>query len=371
MRSAKIFFVGENESQLTEMVETSFEKEDILQLLLERYPDLLPGDQIDPENPRRWLLVSREMGVPGEEKGGNIWSLDHLFLDQEGVPTFVECKRAVDTRTRREVVAQMLDYAANGIQYWSIEALRQAALDTALHKKRNLDEDIQTLLGPDVSADQEVFWKNVDQNLHRGHVRLIFVADSVPRELRRLVEFMNEKMNDVEVLAVELKQFIGQGKHKAIVPRLIGMTETARDTKTGTGGKIHHVDRESFIERCEPEGVQDFYNYVIDCGEKPGYSIVWGVSGFSLGFISSEHDLRIPLIFCLPPDRFEFTVNYLVRKSADEKTIRNEVHTFGILKDTGKRTLHTKITQENATKMKEVVKFILEKTPEWVAKKPS
>ena len=27
-----------------------------LQLILEKNPDLLPGDQINPEDPRRWLL---------------------------------------------------------------------------------------------------------------------------------------------------------------------------------------------------------------------------------------------------------------------------------------------------------------------------
>ncbi len=115
MSKSKIFFVGENEKQLTEMVETPYETEEISTGLLERYPDLLPGDQIDPEDPRRWLLVSREMGVPSRELGSGTWSLDHLFLDQDAVPTFVECKRATDTRARREVVAQMLDYAANGI----------------------------------------------------------------------------------------------------------------------------------------------------------------------------------------------------------------------------------------------------------------
>jgi len=41
--------------------------------------------------------------------------LDHLLLDQDGIPTFVECKRASDTRIRREVVAQMLDYAATAL----------------------------------------------------------------------------------------------------------------------------------------------------------------------------------------------------------------------------------------------------------------
>jgi hypothetical protein len=41
------------------------------------------------------------------------------------VPTFVEVKRASDTRARREVVAQMLDYAANGSVFWIPGQLRR------------------------------------------------------------------------------------------------------------------------------------------------------------------------------------------------------------------------------------------------------
>ena len=41
---------------------------------------------MDEQNPRRWLLVSREVGVPIEEGGGDWMSLDHLFLDQDAVP---------------------------------------------------------------------------------------------------------------------------------------------------------------------------------------------------------------------------------------------------------------------------------------------
>ena len=106
MKNAKIFLV-EGKRKLTPMTETAYEREDDLQALLADYPDLLPGDQIDPENPRRWLLVARELGVPGSEEETGRWSLDHLFLDQDGTPTFVECKRAADTRARREVVAQI------------------------------------------------------------------------------------------------------------------------------------------------------------------------------------------------------------------------------------------------------------------------
>jgi hypothetical protein len=74
----------------------------------------MPGELVDPQRPRRWLLVTREAGIalPGGA-GGSRWSLDHLFLDQDGIPTLVEVKRASDPRGRREVVAQMLDYAAS------------------------------------------------------------------------------------------------------------------------------------------------------------------------------------------------------------------------------------------------------------------
>jgi hypothetical protein len=82
--------------QLVEMREQAYDSEDLLQRLLATHPDLLAGDQIDPATPRRWLLVSREMPVPADAGLGGRWSLDHLFIDQEGVPTLVEVKRSTD-----------------------------------------------------------------------------------------------------------------------------------------------------------------------------------------------------------------------------------------------------------------------------------
>ncbi len=121
--SGGIFLLQGDES-LIEMREQAYDSEAVLQRLLAQYPNLLAGDQINRAEPRRWLLVAREMGVPGEEVGGDRWSLDHLFLDQDGVPTLVEVKRSADTRIRREVVGQMLDYAANAVVYWPVERIR-------------------------------------------------------------------------------------------------------------------------------------------------------------------------------------------------------------------------------------------------------
>jgi hypothetical protein len=54
-------------------------------------------DLVAMHSSRRWLLVRREAGVPDSETGGSRWSLDHLFIDQEAVPTLVEVKRSDDT----------------------------------------------------------------------------------------------------------------------------------------------------------------------------------------------------------------------------------------------------------------------------------
>ena len=41
-------------------------------------------------------------------------------------------------------------------------------------------------------------------------MRLVFLADEIPSELRRIVEFLNQQMDPAEVLAVEVRQFIGR-----------------------------------------------------------------------------------------------------------------------------------------------------------------
>jgi hypothetical protein len=92
-------FLIQRGGELVEMKEQPYDSEDVLQQLLACYPNLLAGDQMNAATPRRWLLVRREMGVPAEEEGADRWSLDHLFLDQDAVPTLIEVKRSTDTCT--------------------------------------------------------------------------------------------------------------------------------------------------------------------------------------------------------------------------------------------------------------------------------
>ncbi|MHB1467456.1 MAG: DUF4268 domain-containing protein [Thermoleophilia bacterium] len=229
----KIYLI-QQDNVLQALSEEPYGNEDLLQKLLENYPDLLAGDQINESAPRRWLLVSREMGVPGEEGGSNVWSLDHLFLDQDAVPTLVEVKRSTDTRIRREVVGQMLDYAANAVVYWPVESIRSVFESTCERAGTDPDEQVLDLIGSDGENNDAIedYWKQVKTNLQAARIRLVFLADAIPSELKRIVEFLNSVTDPTEVLAIELRQFVGEGI-KTLVPRVIGQTAEAQQKKGG------------------------------------------------------------------------------------------------------------------------------------------
>lgn len=228
MRSGTGIFVLRDETSLVAMQPASFATEDDFQRLLASFPELLAGDQINAQDPRRFLLVAREKGIASEEGGGDRWSLDHLFLDQDGVPTLVEVKRGTDTRIRREVVGQMLDYAANSVLYWPVEELRAQWRESCDREGRDPESVMAEFLG--VAADTEGFWTTVRTNLQAGRIRLLFVADKIPSELRRIVEFLNRQMQPAEVLALELRQYEGQGL-KTLAPIVFGRTEEAAQRK--------------------------------------------------------------------------------------------------------------------------------------------
>ena len=224
-------FVLQNESTLVAMQAASFASEDDFQRLLAAFPELLAGDQIDADAPRRFMLVAREQAIASEEGSGGRWSLDHLFLDQDGIPTLVEVKRGTDTRIRREVVGQMLDYAANSILYWPVEELRARFAGRCEAEGSVPDAVLGRLIGPDGDADG--FWGQVRANLLAGRIRLLFVADRIPSELRRIVEFLNRQMQPAEVLAIELRQYEGQGL-KTLVPIVLGQTQEAAQKKSAS-----------------------------------------------------------------------------------------------------------------------------------------
>jgi len=238
--------------ELVAMHEQRYDSEELLQTLLAKYPTLIAGESAGTDNEQRWLLVRREVGVPDSATGGSRWSLDHLFIDEQAVPTLVEVKRSEDTRIRREVVGQMLDYAANGIVYWPAERLRSDFEARCARDGLDATEVFRSSLGDEI--DTERFWDDVEQNLRSGRVRLLFVSDSIPPELRRVIEFLNERMTPTEVLGIEIKQYTGSDNLVTLVPRVVGQTEQARLQKVaGTQVEWIEVDWDHYGQMLDPE----------------------------------------------------------------------------------------------------------------------
>jgi hypothetical protein len=66
--------------------------------------------------------------------------------------------------------------------------------------------------------------------LQARRIRMVFVADRIPAGLQRIVEFLNEQMDPAEVLAIEVRQFTGQGI-TTLAPRIVGQTSAAQRQK--------------------------------------------------------------------------------------------------------------------------------------------
>ena len=187
-------------------------------------------------------------------------SLDHLFLDNEAVPTLVEVKRSTDTRIRREVIGQLLDYAANAVTFWPPDSIRSTLQERCEADGVAEGEAVRELTGRD-DANLDEFWAAVATNLKAGRIRLVFVADLIPPELKRVIEFLNEQMNPAEIVGVEVKQFAG-GTLQTLAARMVGVTEQAREQRRvrATRGAQREWNEAAFFAELDnkmgPKGVK-------------------------------------------------------------------------------------------------------------------
>lgn len=251
---------------------TPYAREDILQEMIASYPELLAADSPQTVQPRL-LLVSREVAVPDAAEAAGRWALDHLFIDQAGVPTLVETKRSSDTRSRREVVAQMLDYAANAVVYWPIEFVQMQLQARCTTSGQDADAVVAEFLGDRVTPEQ--FWEQVKTNLQAGRIRMMFVADQISPELERIIEFLNQQMDPAEVLGLELRQYQGAGL-QTLVPRWVGQTASATARKAASPARAESWTREELLEAVryrQDEAAATIVSDLLAWGQQRGLAI--------------------------------------------------------------------------------------------------
>ncbi len=269
-------YIRDANERLEPLKEEPFSSEDQLQVLIARHPELLDGQQVRPDDPRRWLLITREKGIADQPDASDRWAVDHLLIDQDAVPTLVEVKRGANPELRRTVVGQMLEYAAHATMTWTVDELRQTFENAGEELGFDPGEQIAKLLKTDSEPDVEAFWDAVATNLAAQRLRLLFVADEIPDPLERVVEFLNAQMPHIEVLAVEIKQFRGQSSPPILVPRVSGRTAAA------TGGKSHNLTHSSFLKALPNDETRRVAEKLLAVADDAGATLSWRAASVSV-----------------------------------------------------------------------------------------
>ena len=162
----------------------------------------------------------------------------------------------------------------------------------------------------------------------------MFVADEIPRELRRIIEFLNEKMSSVEVLGVEIRQYRGEGI-SALVPRVVGQTESARDLKASpTRQAVSHTNKAEFLSRHDGQ-IRDFWADVIEKAEgDPGWTVTWGKEQLCLRMIDPVSGKPLSLAYSGRDESMHWLTVYLQYTNKDYPTataaLRDKVSSIGM-----------------------------------------
>lgn len=298
--------------EVTPLTADAFQTEDALQELIAAHPELLAWEQMRPGEPMRWLLIGREIGIAEELGTGDRWAVDLLFIDQDAVPTLVEVKRGANPQVRREVVGQMLEYAANASRTWTVDKLRKAFENS----------DRPNALGDllDEGETDDGFWEQVATNLAARRLRLLFVADDVPDELTRIVEFLNGvTASHLEVLAVEIKKYDGETGLRTLVPRVVGRTAKA----VRGGPQVEYLNRQSFLGAFTDQASRSAAERLVDVALEHG-RVEWGRTGVHLWqWLGSPWRNWVTVAWLHPPGvagwrgRRDFTFGYSNMGSGD------------------------------------------------------
>ena len=355
-------YMIKKDDELIPIEEEKHARELDFQKLIKKYPDLIPGDQIDSEDPRRWLYIGEEVHFP--TLGGGDLRLDLLFLDQDGIPTLVELKRGENKEIKREVVSQIMEYGANILLSMDIRGLRKML-------EENNDTTVSEFLNKDESEEDE-FWEIVYGNLKAEKIRLLIIADEIPNRLQNTLEFLNRNMESVEILSVEIKQYCNDNE-KTLVSRVIGQSIEAKSIiNDGTRSEVV-LNKKAFFEHLDKPG-NEFFTKLFKYAKKEQLLINCGTKGFSLNIPINGNNISIFRGYCdLAADgqRVESTNGYIKRKVKNGDQIVNEytkeiveVEGFYEVGDGFMYKIEKSLDDENWTKFENIITAITSKIRE-------
>jgi hypothetical protein len=198
-------------------------REKLLQDLIHAAPGCLPVRAIDPAFMDLRAVCTE---LPLREDVGRY--ADNLLINPDGRICLIECKLSNNAQADRDVLAQLLDYAAalGRLDYDGLrERVRRATGKAG-------DPILDAVLGTDVDADRaEDLIVGVERSLRRGEMLLLIVGDRIRPNTERLVDLLQERVNlGFTFGLVEMPVFAASGDTYIVQPRVLLRTEVVTRT---------------------------------------------------------------------------------------------------------------------------------------------
>ena len=195
-----------------------FDEQWLQRTLFDR-PDLLPLAEIDP-GAKRFVPVCRELALP---RSGTTVYLDIFGVTAEGRPVLVECKLWRNPQARREVIAQILDYATvlRALTYGDLQVRVKNRLGTT---GPNPLFDLVRSRYPD--ADEARFVDGLSRSLRIGDFLLVVAGDGIHTDLDPVVKMLDGTVARFGL--VEIGLWSDEAGRLLVVPSLAMRTEVVR-----------------------------------------------------------------------------------------------------------------------------------------------
>lgn len=207
------------DARATVLARRPFQRDDIdegwLQALVHGNPGLLAVEEIEPDY-APLIPIGRE--VPTDSG-----PIDNLFVNPSGLVTIVEAKLWRNPEARREVVAQILDYAEQ-VSRWSYEDLDER---TRRSTGSGLWAHVVASTDADVRLEEDEFVDAVTRNLRRGRFLLLIVGDGIKESVEQLTEYVHRSPSlRFHLALVELRVYdMPDGMGLLVMPSVVARTQ--------------------------------------------------------------------------------------------------------------------------------------------------
>lgn len=209
------------------------------------YPRIIPLNRIDP-GAGDFISVCREF--PLSKYGSSVF-VDVFGVTRHGRPVLIECKLWRNPQARREVIAQLLEYASlfRRLSYSDLTATLKSRFGMT---GQNPLYDLVSGL-PDAAAEEE-FSDRVASSLARGDIELIIAGDGIREDTAAIAEHLLDRGARLTLLELQIWKD-SNGQH-LLVPHIPFRTEILRQRVLVDGQDRPLVTEDVSEEEVEPPG---------------------------------------------------------------------------------------------------------------------